>query len=86
MHSFPNLVQKVVRILEFEYILEKIFEFEYIYIYIYIYIYSKYIYIYIYIQNIYIYIYNSTELSLDWTSREFQNQTILFLRKIKSSI
>ena len=73
MHSFPNLVQKVVRILEFEYILEKIFEFEYIYIYI-------------YIQNIYIYIYNSTELSLDWTSREFQNQTILFLRKIKSSI
>ena len=35
---------------------------------------------------IYIYIYNSTELSIDWTSREFQNQTILFLRKVKSSI
>ena len=31
-------------------------------------------------------LYNSTELSVDWTSREFQNQTILFSRKIKSSI
>ena len=25
----------------------------------------------------------STELSVDWTSREFQNQTILISRKIK---
>ena len=31
-------------------------------------------------------LYNSTELSVDWTSREFPNQTILFSRKIKSSI
>ena len=31
-------------------------------------------------------LYNSTELSVDWTSREFQNQTILFSRKIKFSI
>ena len=31
-------------------------------------------------------LYNSTELSVDWTSREFQNQTILFSRKIKSFI
>ena len=33
-------------------------------------------------------LYNSTELSVDLTSREFQNQTILFMlfsRKIKSS-
>ena len=33
--------------------------------------------------------YNSTEPSVDWTSRGFQNQTILFIlfsRKIKSSI
>ena len=30
--------------------------------------------------------YNSTELSVDWTSREFQIHTILFSRKIKSSI
>ena len=30
-------------------------------------------------------LYNSTELSVDWTSRELQNQTILFSRKIKSS-
>ena len=29
---------------------------------------------------------NSTELSVDWTSREFQNQSILFSRKINSSI
>ena len=31
-------------------------------------------------------LYNSTELSVEWTSREFRNQTILFSRKIKSSI
>ena len=31
-------------------------------------------------------LYNSTELSLDWTSRELQNQTILFSKKIKSSM
>ena len=31
-------------------------------------------------------LYNSTELSTDWTSKEFQNQIILFSRKIKSSI
>ena len=31
-------------------------------------------------------LYNATELSVDWTSRDFQNQTILFSRKIKSSI
>ena len=31
-------------------------------------------------------LYNSTELSVDWTSREFQNQTILSSTKIKSSI
>ena len=31
-------------------------------------------------------LYNSTELSIDWTSREFQNQTVLFLNKFKSSI
>ena len=31
-------------------------------------------------------LYNSTGLSVDWTFREFQNQTILFSRKIKSSI
>ena len=30
--------------------------------------------------------YNSTELSVDCTSRKFQNQAILFLRKTKSSI
>ena len=29
---------------------------------------------------------NSTELSVHWKSREFQSQTILFSRKIKSSI
>ena len=29
-------------------------------------------------------LYNSTELSVDWTSREFQNQAILFSRKMKS--
>ena len=29
---------------------------------------------------------NSTELSVHWTCREFQNQTILFLRKIKCLI
>ena len=28
-------------------------------------------------------LYNSTELLVDWTSREFLNQTILFSRKIK---
>ena len=28
---------------------------------------------------------NSTKLSIDWTSREFQSQIILFLRKIMSS-
>ena len=27
-------------------------------------------------------LHNSNEPSVDWTSREFQNQTILFLRKI----
>ena len=31
-------------------------------------------------------LYTSTELSVDWTSRDFQNQTILLSRKIKSSI
>ena len=31
-------------------------------------------------------LYNSTELSVDWTSRRFQNQTILFSRKINSSM
>ena len=31
-------------------------------------------------------LYNSTELLDDWTFREFQSQTILFSRKIKSSI
>ena len=31
-------------------------------------------------------LHNSTELSVDWTFREFQNQTILFLEKIKFSI
>ena len=31
-------------------------------------------------------LYNSTDLSVDWTCREFKNQTILFSRKIKSSI
>ena len=31
-------------------------------------------------------LHNSTELSVDWASREFQNQTVLFSRKIKSSI
>ena len=31
-------------------------------------------------------LHNSNELSFGWTSREFQNQTILFSRKIKSSI
>ena len=31
-------------------------------------------------------LYNSTKLSIDWTSREFQNQEIVFSRKIKSSI
>ena len=31
-------------------------------------------------------LYDSTELSVDWASREFQNQTILFSRKGKSSI
>ena len=30
-------------------------------------------------------LYNSTEVSVDWTTREFQNQTILFSRKIKPS-
>ena len=29
---------------------------------------------------------NSTELSGDWTSREFPNQTVLFSSKIKSLI
>ena len=29
---------------------------------------------------------NSTELLVEWTSREFQNQTILFSRKIKGSM
>ena len=31
-------------------------------------------------------VYNSTELLVDWTSREFQNETKLSSRKIKSSI
>ena len=31
-------------------------------------------------------LYNSNELLVDWTSKGFQNQTILFSRKIKSSI
>ena len=31
-------------------------------------------------------LYNSTELSVDWTSREFQNQAISFSRKITYSI
>ena len=31
-------------------------------------------------------LYNSTELSTGWTSREFQSQTTLFSRKIRSSI
>ena len=31
-------------------------------------------------------LYNSNEISVYWTSREFQNQTILFSRMIKSSI
>ena len=31
-------------------------------------------------------LYNSTELSIDRKIRELQNQTILFSRKIKSSI
>ena len=31
-------------------------------------------------------LYNSTELSVDWTSRELQNQTVLFSRKIKCSV
>ena len=31
-------------------------------------------------------LYNLTELSVGCTSREFQNKTVLFLRKIKSSI
>ena len=31
-------------------------------------------------------LYNSNKLSFDWTFREFQNQTILFSRKVKSSI
>ena len=30
-------------------------------------------------------LYNSTKLSVDWTSREFQNQTMLCSRKIESS-
>ena len=29
--------------------------------------------------------YNSNELSVDWTFREFQNQTIIFSRKVESS-
>ena len=29
---------------------------------------------------------NSTELLVDWASREFQNQTLLFSEKIKSLI
>ena len=29
---------------------------------------------------------HSTELSVDWTSRKFQNQTTLFSRKIKPSM
>ena len=31
-------------------------------------------------------LYNSTELSVDWTTRDFQNQNILFSRKMKFSI
>ena len=31
-------------------------------------------------------LYYATELTVDWTSREFQNQTLLFSRKIKSSM
>ena len=31
-------------------------------------------------------LYNSSEQPVDWTCREFQNQTILFSRKIKSLI
>ena len=31
-------------------------------------------------------LYNSTELSVDWAYREFQNETILFSRKIKDLI
>ena len=31
-------------------------------------------------------LYNYAELSVDWTSREVQNQTILFSGKIHSSI
>ena len=31
-------------------------------------------------------LYNSTELSVDWTSRDFQNQSILFARKIRSLV
>ena len=31
-------------------------------------------------------LYNYMELSVDWTSSEFQNQTILFSRNIKSLI
>ena len=31
-------------------------------------------------------VYNSTELLVDWTSREFQNETTLSSRKIKSSV
>ena len=31
-------------------------------------------------------LYNSTELLVEWTLREFQNQTILFAREIKPSI
>ena len=29
-------------------------------------------------------LYSSTELSIDWISSEFENQAILFSRKIKS--
>ena len=31
-------------------------------------------------------LYNSTELSVDWTSREFQNQSIVFSRKNKDTL
>ena len=31
-------------------------------------------------------LYNSTGLSADWTSREFQNQSIVFSRKIKATL
>ena len=31
-------------------------------------------------------LYNSNELLVEWTLREFQNQTILFAREIKPSI